>query len=144
MDTLFLLSNGLVFPFWLLMILAPRWPLTRRVLASAWVVAPAALLYAGLVLPQLPGLLEALAQPSLARVTALLARPEAALVAWAHFVAMDLFAGRWAYLDSREREMAPWLASPLLFFILMLGPLGLLLYLVARATTSQPARAGSV
>jgi hypothetical protein len=138
MNALFLLSNLLVIPFWLLMIAAPRWRWTGRLMASPWVVAPVALLYALLVLPQLPDLLASLATPTLAAVAALLSRPEAALLAWAHFVAMDLFAGRWAYLDSQARDMPVWLASPLLFLILMLGPLGLFLYLVARTFVSPP------
>ena len=33
------------FKFWLLIILLPRWRLTQRLLASPWIVAPAALLY---------------------------------------------------------------------------------------------------
>ena len=51
---------------------------------------------------------------------------------WIHFLAFDLFVGRWAYLDSRERGLSAWLVSPILVFIFMAGPLGLLMYLTAR------------
>jgi hypothetical protein len=131
-DTIFQLSNLLVLPFWFLMILLPNWSSTRRVLASPWVVAPAALLYALLVVPALPALLPALANPQLDAIAAALSTPLAATIAWVHFLAFDLFVGRWAYLDSRQHNISPWLVSPLLFLILMVGPFGLLLYLALR------------
>jgi hypothetical protein len=68
-------------------------------------------------------------RPTLAEA---LGQPTGATIAWAHFLAFDLFVGRWAYLDSREKGITAWVASPLLFFILMVGPLGFLLYLLGR------------
>jgi hypothetical protein len=47
-------------------------------------------------------------------------------------LAFDLFVGRWVYLDGRRLGMSAWLVSPILFFVLMLGPLGLVLYVAAR------------
>jgi hypothetical protein len=44
------------------MIAAPGWVVTRRVIASAWIAAPAALLYLVLVVPDLPGVLAAVAR----------------------------------------------------------------------------------
>jgi len=73
-----------------------------------------------------------LANPTLAIIAAILGQPTGATIAWAHFLAFDLFVGRWAYLDSREKEITAWIVSPLLFFILMVGPLGFLLYLLGR------------
>lgn len=133
MEQLFQISNLLVMPFWALMILAPRWRWTRRIVGSLWIVVPPALLYAALVLPGIGQLLPALANPSLAGIAGLLGLPSGALIGWIHFLAFDLFVGRWVYLDSQERGISPWLASPTLFFVLMFGPLGLLLYLIVRA-----------
>jgi len=62
----------------------------------------------------------------------LLATPEGTTIAWAHFLTFDLFVGRWVYLESRERDLSVWLMAPVLFFVLMLGPLGLLLYFAVR------------
>ena len=39
---------------------------------------------------------------------------------------------RWAYLDSQARSLSAWLMAPVLFLTLMLGPMGLLAYLVLR------------
>ena len=49
--TVFELSNLLILPFWALMVLLPTWHVTRRVLASPWVVAPAAVLSLATLLP---------------------------------------------------------------------------------------------
>lgn len=132
MDTIFQLSNILVMPFWLLMILLPHWQWTKRIIGSLWVTVPAALLYALLVLPNMPDFLGELANPTLGSIAALLGTPDGATIGWIHFLAFDLFVGRWAYLDSREHGFSAWIVSPVLFFILMFGPFGLLLYLVAR------------
>jgi hypothetical protein len=132
MATVFEASFLLVAPFWLLMIALPAWRVTRRVIASPWIAAPAAALYLALVLPGLPGVLGAVSSPSLATIAPLLGTPEGATVAWVHFLAFDLFVGRWVYLDARARGITPWLTSPLLFLTLMLGPAGLLGHLLVR------------
>jgi hypothetical protein len=139
MQTIFSLSNLLVMPFWLLMILAPHWRWTQRVAASLWIVVPVAALYALLVIPALPTLAPALISPSLDQIAALLGTPAGATVAWAHFLAFDLFVGRWAYLESRRLRMSAWAVSPGLLMILLFGPLGLLIFLAMRAAQDQRA-----
>jgi hypothetical protein len=137
-ETVFSLSSVLVLPFWLLMIALPRWRWTRRLVASPLIVVPPALLYVLLLAPQVATVLPAVLRPTLAGVATLLGTPEGATLAWAHFLAFDLFVGRWAYLDSQERGVSAWPMAPVLFIILMLGPAGLLLYLLLRALA--PAR----
>jgi hypothetical protein len=132
MATVFDTSVLLVAPFWLLMIVLPGWRVTQRVIASPWIASPAAVLYVALVLPRLPGVLAVLASPSLDDVAPLLGTPEGATVAWLHFLAFDLFVGRWIYLDARARGVMPWVTSLLLALTLMLGPTGLLGHLLLR------------
>ena len=62
---LFALSFPLAAPFWALMIVAPRWSVTRRVIASPLIVVPALLVYAVAVLPALSDVLPAVASPTL-------------------------------------------------------------------------------
>ena len=62
----------------------------------------------------------------------LLGTPTGTTLAWAHFVAFDLFVGRWIYNDSRGRQYSAWWVSPILVLTLLVGPVGLLLYLAAR------------
>src|SRR5262250_826196 len=130
---LFRVSSLLVLPFWGLIILLPRWRWTQRIMRSPWVSAAPALLYAALVLPRVGTIWPAVTKPTLPGMAALLGSPEGATIAWVHFLAFDLFIGRWIYLDSRERRLSALLMAPILFFTLMLGPLGFFLYLVVRA-----------
>ena len=134
METVFSLSSLLVMPFWFLMIVLPTWKWTGRILNTPWIIAPAAALYVALVLPGVLEILPAVMNPDLASIAASIGTPSGATIAWVHFLAFDLFVGRWAYLDSRERGISPWLMAPVLFFVLMLGPLGFLLYLGVRFT----------
>jgi hypothetical protein len=133
METLFAASSLLVLPFWLLMIVAPRWRWTERLMRSPQVVAGAVALYAALVIPDLLALLPALARPDLPSISALLGTPRGATIAWAHFLALDLFAARWIYLDARDRGLSAWALCPLLLLTLMFGPLGLGAYLLLQA-----------
>jgi hypothetical protein len=137
MTLLFKLSNLLVLPFWALMILLPRWRWTARIMRSPFASAAPALIYAALVLPRLGTIWPAIARPTLTGVAALLGSPEGATIAWVHFLAFDLFVGRWVYLDSHERRLSALLTAPVLFLTLMLGPLGFLIYLVIRAVATS-------
>ena len=132
MEVIFKLSNLLVAPFWLLAILLPRWRFTDRVMRSPLVALGPAVLYAALTAPRLHDLAPALLRPELPTISALLGTPEGATIAWAHFLAFDLFVGRWVYLDGRERVVSAWVTSPILILTLLAGPLGFLLHLAAR------------
>lgn len=142
MATVFSLSGLLVLPFWLLMILAPTWTVTRRIVASPWIAAPPALVYAALVVPNLASLWPRIANADLAGIAALLGTPEGATIAWAHFLAFDLLVGRQVYLEARESGRSPFLMAPVLFLTFMFGPLGFLLHLALRAWPAR-GRSGS-
>lgn len=133
MSLIFRLSNLLVLPFWALMILVPRWRWTAQIMRSPFTsVAPAGL-YIALVLPRLAAIWPAVSRPTLSGVAVLLSSPAGATIAWVHFLAFDLFVGRWIYLDSSARRISAWVISPALFLTLMLGPLGFVLYLSIRS-----------
>ena len=137
MTTIFSLSSLLVMPFWFLMAFLPRWRWTQRIINSPLVVAPAALLYVILILPQTGSILAGLVNPTLPGVMALLATPAGATVAWVHFLAFDLFVGRWVYLDSQQKNISPWVMAPALFLVLMIGPAGYLAYMGLRGLWQQ-------
>lgn len=140
MDPIFRLSNLLVLPFWGLMIFAPRWRWTARILGSPWVSAVPALFYAAMVLPRIGAIWPVVTRPTIGGVAALLGTPEGATIAWVHFLAFDLFVGRWIYLDSRERGLSVLVAGPILFLTLMLGPLGFFGYLALRGLKAPVTR----
>jgi len=132
MDMLFQLSNLLVLPFWLLMIIFPRWQRTQQIIKSHAIIIPIALLYSALVLPSLHTILPQLANPTLGIVQQLLGTDAGATTAWIHFLAFDLWTGRWVYLDAQERGIPVWLVSICLACVFMVGPFGLLVYLGIR------------
>jgi hypothetical protein len=141
MDTVFRLGNFLVLPFWALMILLPRWRWTERIVKSPLLSLAPAALYVTLVFPRLGEIWPVVGSPTLSGIAALLGSPAGATIAWVHFLAFDLFVGRWIYLDSRERQVSAWFMAPLLFLTLMLGPAGFLLYLAVRAVAPVAAAA---
>lgn len=132
LELLFSLNN-IAMIFWLMMIFLGWWHWTETIMRSPYVAIVPALIYVVLVLPNVGGIFAAVSNPTLEGITALLGTPEGAAIAWAHFIAFDLLVGRWAYLDSRARRIPWFLMSPVLFFTLMLGPVGFVLYLLLRA-----------
>ncbi len=51
---------------------------------------------------------------------------------WVHYLAFDLFIGVWIKKNSVKYSISHWLVIPCLLFTFMLGPIGLLLYLLIR------------
>jgi len=51
---------------------------------------------------------------------------------WVHYLAFDLMTGIWIKRNSVKYGITHWLIIPCLFFTFMLGPIGLLLYLIVR------------
>jgi len=129
---LFSLTFLLAAPFWALMILLPTWSWTGRIVSSPLIVLPIVVIYAALVVPAFGEVWAAVANPTLDGVRGLLGTADGAAAGWAHMIAFDLFVGRWAYLDSRERDVSPFLMAPILLLTILLGPLGLAAYLAVR------------
>lgn len=132
METLFKLSGLIVLPFWGLMIFLPRWRVTKWLMRTPLACSAPAALYAALVVPRFAEVWRVVSNPELSGIAALLGSPVGATIAWLHFLAFDLFIGRWIYLDGRERGITAWVMAPVLFLTLMLGPCGFLLYLIMR------------
>ena len=135
---LFSLTFAVAAPFWALMIVAPRWSWTRRIVSSPLIVVPAAVIYAMLVVPALGEILPVVASPGLGGVRELLGTASGAAAGWAHMIAFDLFVGRWCWLDSRRRGVPHPVMVPVLLLTILLGPLGLLAYLAVRPRWPEP------
>lgn len=99
-----------------------------------------ACLYAGLIIPLMAGWISdggPAGRPpaeftSLAGVMALFDSPGGATIGWIHYLAFDLFVGIWISRNADAHKISRWLQVPILFFTLMAGPIGLLLYLGLR------------
>jgi Domain of unknown function (DUF4281) len=77
---------------------------------------------------------------SLAAVLALFAVPGKMLGGWVHFLAFDLFVGRWMVDDALSPARSRWPLWPGLPATFLYGPLGVLLYLAARAAVARVRR----
>ena len=139
LQALFVLFNLSVLPFWFLVVFLPGWGVTRRVIASPFIVLPFLVVYLALMLPALGDVVPLLLNPTLDQLAEMLGKPEGTLVAWVHFLAFDLFVGRWIFLDARDRGFSPLVTAPILLLTILLGPLGLLVYLLVRTRRPRPA-----
>ena len=74
---------------------------------------------------------------SLAGVSRIFDNDRAVLVGWVHYLAFDLFIGAWIAERADEARISRLIQPVFFFFTLMAGPLGLLLFLVARSVISS-------
>jgi len=127
-QTLFQLANVYVLPFWALMIFAPNWQVTRKLLASPLPFAvPLALTYLVLVAGALnPDSLQAMSNPQLPDVARFLGTEQGAAAGWVHYLVFDLFVGRWIYQQGQSTGV--WTIHSLIL-CLFAGPVGLLSHL---------------
>tara|TARA_R110002096_G_scaffold122127_1_gene264378 strand:- start:7 stop:465 length:459 start_codon:yes stop_codon:yes gene_type:complete len=137
-DLIFTITNNYALLMWLILALAPRRPAIMTGLFYGGIGLLAAT-YAVIVLPLMTGLIDggSGAAPdftTLAGVQQLLSSPGGATVGWIHYLAFDLFVGLWVARNADKYGFARWLQIPILLFVLMLGPLGLVLYLLLRFT----------
>lgn len=129
LDTLFTVMNTAVLPFWLLILVAPRWVWTERLTHSVVIVSLYAPVYVWL---SVTGESSGGDFSSLAGVMTLFSQPEALMSGWIHYLVFDLFVGAWISRDAVRREIHPVIVAPCLVFTLMLGPVGLGLYAAVR------------
>ena len=132
-DVTFLLAA----PFWLLMVFAPKWGPTVRVMGSPWVATIPLIVYFVFAFPHFGELWAVVRAPELEPLRAFVGEPYGAAAIWAHVIAFDLFIGRWMYLESRELGLHPLVMGPLLVFTVLLSPFGLVLFLALRSWVSK-------
>ena len=130
-DVLFTLCNRAVLPAWLLLILAPNWKWTHKLIFHAWIPSLLALCYIYAFWAAEPAP-EGAGFGSLDGVLLLFQVPYIALAGWIHYLVFDLFVGAWILRDSQRRNIAYWWVLPCLPLTLMYGPVGLLLYFIIR------------
>lgn len=140
-DSLFQLANLLALLAWLLLLVAPRWRVTRRlVLDGAWPLGLAGGYTILIISHYLGAQSGAGGFGSLAAVATLFRDPWALLAGWVHYLSFDLWVGAWAVRDARRRGLPHLLLVPCLLLTFLFGPAGLLAYsLIRRAYPAPPA-----
>lgn len=126
-ETVYLLFNASVMPVWAVMILAPHSRLAERLTATPLVPLLYAVAYLTLFAIGLPGGGEG-SMGSMEGLRIAFERDVMLLTAWVHYLCFDMLVGMAEVRDAQKHEISGLLLAPCLFFTLMLGPVGLLLY----------------
>jgi hypothetical protein len=127
-ESLFNFGNVFVLPFWALMVIAPNWAWTRRIMSSYIPFAVLAAMYLYCFVVSLdPDSMDSFANPTLANLASLFGDERVMATGWIHYLVMDLFVGRWIYQQGQETEV--WTRHSLVL-CLFAGPMGLLSHIV--------------
>jgi len=128
------LIHWLILPAWGLLIFAPRWRWTDRIVHSGLYPVLLGLAYIAFMLCSL--LFGTNSEPvnftTIEGIAAIFTHPFGVLTAWVHYLVFDLFVGMWEARDARRRGMNHWALVPCLLLTFMAGPVGLLLYFILR------------
>jgi Domain of unknown function (DUF4281) len=145
-DLIFSLVNGWALIAWLLLALGPRKPLMLSAVMYLG-VALLCLIYAVLIVGLLSGGIDGGPGGSggspdfttLAGVMALFDTPGGATLGWTHYLAFDLFAGLWIARDADAKRLNRIVQFPFLLLTFLVGPVGLLLWLIFRERRARAA-----
>ena len=133
-EALFIAANTAVLVPWLLLLLAPRAAVTRRLVHSPVPALALVPLYIACIFfdprgPQGGNLW------SLAGVQAIFASPRTAVGCWIHYLIFDLVVGAWVARDARRLGLPHLVAVPCLLVTIFFGPVGYAAWLLVRALT---------
>ena len=127
--------NGLVLPGWWILFFAPRWRFGAWLVSGVLIPSLLAIAYLVLVVisMNMPESVGPEAFLSLAGVMTLFDNPVGVVAGWTHYLVFDLAIGSWQVRDSAKNGIPHKWVIPCLFFTLMLGPVGFLMYLGLRS-----------
>ena len=134
-ESLFSIAGLLVLPGWSLLIFLPRWQPATTVVTAIVIPALLALLYLWLLAVHWPGSDGGFG--SLADVAELFDNEFLLLAGWIHYLAFDLFIGSWQVRDAQRNGINHLAVLPCLVLTFLLGPTGLLLYLLIRGAVTR-------
>ena len=137
-DLIFSLVNLSVMPAWALLVFGPNWSVTHKLVHSMLYPLILGAVYAGLFLLSMMGLgAEGGSFTTIEGVRNLFSTDVGIVIGWSHYLVFDLFVGAWLARDGKRRGVSHLLLIPCLFFSFMLGPIGLLLYVILRKVTGK-------
>jgi len=134
-EAVFSMASAAVLPGWLLLVLAPRWRWTARLVSAVLIPGLLAVLYAAIIAARWGGAEGGFS--SLADVQKLFVDPWILLAGWVHYLVFDLFIGAWEVRDAQRLGIPHLLVVPCLVLTFLFGPVGLLLYGIVRAVRTR-------
>ena len=129
-EQIFSIANTIALISWILLAIAPRWVLTRKIVLSGAIPLLLSVAYLILIFAFF-GSSEG-GFSSLTGVMKLFTYEWMVLAGWIHYLAFDLFVGVWEVKDAQAKNISHWFVIPCLFLTFMLGPIGFLLYSILR------------
>ena len=130
LETTFAIANAWILPGWLLLVFARSWKYTP-LLIYYLIITVLAITYAWMLLTDISSF-DPEAGSSLSNLALTFGNERVALLGWIHYLAFDMLAGLMIATDGRKTGIHPALMFIPLFFTLMTGPFGLLIYTVIR------------
>eukprot|EP00903_Cladosiphon_okamuranus_P018765 g17266.t1 len=134
---LFYAENAAILPLWAAMIVWPEKQLTKNIMGSYAPVVLAAVVYMWLTYEcfQNPASLQGFASgiSNLPGLTKGFGEEVSVATAWSHFLAEDLFIGRFVYLDGQKNKV---FTKHSLLLCYLFGPVGFLSHLLTRGAFS--------
>jgi len=134
-DKIFSIANIIALLSWLVLLVAPRWTVTRKIVLSGAIPLLLSVTYLILIVlffGKADGGFD-----SLANVMKLFTNEWAVLAGWIHYLAFDLFVGSWEVKDAQARGISHWFVIPCLVLTFLFGPIGFLLYSILRFFMSK-------
>jgi len=129
-DLFYKIANASVIPAWALLAIVPNHFITKKLVHSGFWFVALSVVYVFLFFYCLGG--EG-GMDTLQNLKISFQRDEVLLLGWVHYLAFDLFIGAWITRDARTIGLHHLVVLPMLFLTLFAGPVGLLLYLAAKA-----------
>ena len=134
-EQIFSIANMLALASWIILAVAPRWTLTRKIILSGAIpllLSVAYLMLIVLFFGKAEGGFD-----SLPNVMRLFTNEWATLAGWIHYLAFDLLVGIWEVSDAEKRGISHWFVVPCLLLTFLFGPIGFLLYGILRFFLSK-------
>lgn len=135
--------NILALIAWVALIALPRWPFLLSALTYLG-VGLLCLIYAlgliGVVSGVLPNEGGGSIDMTIEGVRSFFASDAGVTIGWTHYLAFDLFVGIWVARDADAKFFSRWVQAPILLATFMVGPFGLLIWLIVREPRARSRR----
>ncbi|MCH2196909.1 ABA4-like family protein [Kordia sp.] len=136
----FKIVGMLTMPMWVLLILLPKWKVTRFLIDYKIIPIILSVIYAIYIIQALivGGMMDF---GSLKSVIQLFTVENAVLAGWVHYLAFDLLIGMWIVNQNRTLKIHPIILAPCLLGTFLFGPLGFLVFMIIRTITLKNSKA---
>ena len=138
LETMFIAAQAVAFVGWAALFALPWIGRARAVRAARWTAVPLCLLYLAFFLPNLAAIPRD-GGYTLAALGRAFDTPALLLAGWIHYLVLDLWVGSWEAEHAGRTGLGHGALLPCLFATMMIGPLGLLLYLGVAASRAKGA-----